>query len=96
LRCGDAAGFIPPFSGDGMAMAARAGELAGVTLGARLTHGDADTIYAAAWRREFESRLRWANALQPFFMEPLLSRSALTLASRVPPVARFLLGKTRG
>jgi flavin-dependent dehydrogenase len=79
-----------------MAMAARAGELAGVTLGARLNHGDADTIYAAAWRREFESRLRWAKAMQPFFMEPRLSRGALMFASRVPPVARLLLSKTRG
>jgi flavin-dependent dehydrogenase len=39
LRCGDAAGFIHPLTGDGMAMAARSGELAAVIIVATLKHG---------------------------------------------------------
>ena len=39
LRVGDAGGYIHPLAGDGMAMAAREGELAAAILGAHLRGG---------------------------------------------------------
>jgi flavin-dependent dehydrogenase len=66
LHCGDAAGFIHPLTGDGMAMAARSGELAAATIGAALRGDlpkhDVAPLYERAWRREFTSRLKWGGA----------------------------------
>lgn len=100
LRCGDAAGFIHPLTGDGMAMALRSGELAAATLAAQLRDGlrtsDAIAIYDAAWRRELKPRLGWAQTLAPLFLHPVPARAALPLAKAFPATARFLLNKTRG
>jgi menaquinone-9 beta-reductase len=94
--CGDAAQFIHPFTGDGMAMALRSGELAGATLAARRKAGDGSALYAAAWRREFAARLNWAGALAPLFLEPQGARLALAATRVFPGLAPLLLAKTRG
>ena len=96
LHCGDAARFIHPFTGDGMAMALRSGELAGATLFARGKQGDAGELFAAAWRRNFTSRLNWAGALAPLFLQPGAARIALHITKSFPAMAPFLVTKTRG
>ncbi len=96
LQCGDAARFIHPFTGDGMAMALGSGELAGSTLAARLNRGDAADLFAAAWRRRFASRLNWAGALAPLFLQPRAARIALNVTRVFPRTTPFLLAKTRG
>jgi len=100
LRIGDAAGYIHPFAGDGMSMAARSGELAGAIIGAQLRGGisanDACTLYEAAWRREFASRLSWATRLQPLLTSPLLTQLAAPIFAGVPALARFAVSRTRG
>ena len=95
LHCGDAARFIHPFTGDGMAMALRGGELAGATLAARLNQGDATELFARAWRRQFASRLDWAGVLAPLFLQPPSARIALSAARAFPALAPFLVAKTR-
>jgi flavin-dependent dehydrogenase len=100
LQCGDAAGFIHPFAGDGMAMAARSGELAGATVSARLrgsiSPNDTAALYDAAWRREFSPRLDWATRLQPLLISPLLTTLAAPIFARAPRLARFAVRRTRG
>lgn len=96
LQCGDTARFIHPFTGDGMAMALSSGELAGATLAARLKRGDAADLFAAAWRRRFASRLNWAGALAPLFLQPRAARIALKVTRIFPTTAPFLVAKTRG
>lgn len=100
LQCGDAAGFIHPLTGDGMAMAARGGELAAMVLGAALRGGvssrDAATLHEAAWRREFGTRLRWGARLQPLATSPLATSLAISVLKRAPFLARRIVELTRG
>lgn len=95
LRCGDAARFIHPFTGDGMAMALRSGELAGATLASRFNQGDAASLFESAWRRQFTSRLNWAGVLAPLFLQPAAARLALEATRVFPTLAPFLVAKTR-
>ena len=100
LRAGDAAGYIHPLSGDGMAMAVRSGELAAATLvvGVRgdLKRADVAPLYAASWHREFGRRLSWAQKLQPLFVVPNLTLPALLFFDNVPPLGALALRATRG
>lgn len=100
LRAGDAAGYIHPLSGDGMAMAVRSGELAAATLGAALTSGlqrdDVAPLYEASWHREFGRRLSWAQTLQPLFVVPNLTLPALRFFDQVPQLGALALRATRG
>ncbi len=100
LRAGDAAGYIHPLSGDGMAMAVRSGELAAATAGAALRgdlpRADVAPLYAASWHREFGRRLEWAQTLQPLFIVPNLTLPALRFFDRIPPLSALALRATRG
>ncbi len=65
LLVGDAAGFLDPFTGDGMFDAMRGGQLAGPVLSAALRSGSVDAAslrpYVGARRREFwaKRQVRW-------------------------------------
>ena len=65
LLVGDAAGFLDPFTGDGMFDAMRGGQLAGPVLSAALRAGTVDAAslrpYVRARRREFwaKRQVRW-------------------------------------
>ena len=100
VRAGDAAGYIHPLSGDGMAMAIRSGELAAATLDAALRDGlnraDVAPLYAASWHREFGRRLSWANRLQPLFVVPNLTLPALRFFDKAPKLGAIMLRATRG
>lgn len=100
LRAGDAAGYIHPLSGDGMAMAVRSGELAAATLGAALrgdlNRADVAPLYEASWHREFGRRLSWAQKLQPLFVVPNLTLPALRFFDRIPQLGALALRATRG
>ena len=99
-NCGDAAGFIHPLAGDGMAMAARGGELAGAILSSHLrgyiSERHAREIYELAWQREFASRLKWASRFQKLLIDPQLITPALSLLSHTPSLNRFAVRATRG
>lgn len=74
VRLGDAGAMIPPFTGNGMAMAFQSAELALEPLLA-YSHGRADwesTCRAthAALRGQFRLRLASASALHPFLLKP--------------------------
>jgi flavin-dependent dehydrogenase len=100
IRCGDAAGYIHPLTGDGMGMALRSGELAAATVGAAIKGGlatrDVAPIYGAAWRREFETRLHWGAHLQPLILSPLWSGIAISCFACFPASARLAVQRTRG
>jgi len=99
LCAGDAAGYIHPLTGDGMAMALRAGELAGAV--ARQIRGgleieEAARLYRAAWRREFAARLQLAARLHPFALRPRLARPILPFLRHFPALSNALVRGTRG
>ncbi len=73
LLCGDAAGFVDPFTGEGIRYAIRSGALAAETVAACLGEDRVpDTRGLAAYRRrcaaEFESEMRWALVLAGLFL----------------------------
>ncbi len=100
LQCGDAAGFIHPLTGDGMAMAARGGELAAMVLLSALRGGlrgeDVARVHEAAWRREFARRLSWGARLQPLATSPRATSLALAVLNCAPFLARRVVALTRG
>ncbi|MBW3637000.1 MAG: NAD(P)/FAD-dependent oxidoreductase [Armatimonadetes bacterium] len=97
LCAGDAAGYIHPLTGDGMAMALRAGELAAAVARAhKLSPREAARLYQAAWEREFAPRLRLAARLHPFALRPELARPLLPLVRRFPALGRAMVRGTRG
>ena len=71
---GDACATIPPFTGNGLAMALQGAELAVAPLLAYCTGraGWGETVAAIgrAQRRRFNRRLMLASLLHPFFLEP--------------------------
>jgi 2-polyprenyl-6-methoxyphenol hydroxylase-like FAD-dependent oxidoreductase len=74
LWIGDASATIPPFTGNGLAMALQGAELALGPLHAYCSRqapwGESIRAVAAAQRRRFSRRLRVASLLHPFFLEP--------------------------
>jgi flavin-dependent dehydrogenase len=100
LRLGDAAGYIHPLTGDGMAMAARSGELAAAIVGAQLRGSlstrDVARLYQAAWHREFGVRLRWGDVLGKILLSPRSASLLLNVLTRMSPGAEMLLRATRG
>lgn len=100
LHCGDAAGFIHPLAGDGMAMAARGGEMAATVLSAQLrgeiSEEIAREIYEKSWRHEFQSRLKWAGVFQKLLIDSQLVEPALIGLSLVPALGERIVRLTRG
>ena len=100
FNCGDTAGFIHPLTGDGMAMASRSGELCAAVLGAALrgdlTDAESAELYADAWHREFDARLRVAARLQPLLINPNACAAALFALKKAPRLAQVLVERTRG
>ena len=87
---GDACAMIPPFTGNGMAMAMQSAEVA---LGPLLAYANNDLAWAQAvrsvnvgLRKRFRLRLASADALHPFFLSPGRQRwlAALNRAHLVP------------
>lgn len=99
-RLGDAVLMLPPLCGDGMAMALRGAELCALGAAAYLRGGcslaEWAASYAAAWRDEFEARVRLAHALQGLLMQPRLAGGLLTLGAWLPWAADYVVRATRG
>ncbi len=99
LMVGDAAGLIAPLAGDGIAMALQSGRLAAEYCGAYLrgewSASQLRRRYAAAWRREFGSRLRLGRLLQAFMLRPRLFGLALGTIAALPPLGRYFVTHTR-
>lgn len=100
FNCGDSAGYIHPLTGNGMAMAARAGELAAACLSCairgEISSTDAAELYARAWNREFAARLGWATRLEKLLVAPRLVNSALAFFHFAPSLAQRAVVATRG
>jgi flavin-dependent dehydrogenase len=99
MRVGDAAGYIHPLAGDGIAMAARSGELAAASLltgsKATLTRNEVGALYESAWHREFDSRLRLSDRLGTLALSPF-APTVVKFLRRVPRAGQLLVRGTRG
>ena len=94
IRIGDACATIPPFTGNGLAMALQGAELAVAPLRAYAV-GDASWeeaagVIASAQRARFARRLMLASLIHPFFLERRRqSCLAAVVSSRIVPFGAF-------
>jgi geranylgeranyl reductase family protein len=92
---GDAAGFLDPFTGEGIHAALRGAELAVEAALPVLVDGLAAPLelhgYAAAWRREFQAKWRLCTALQHAIRRPLLAEWLVSGLQRRPGVTALLM-----
>ena len=91
---GDACASIPPFTGNGLAMALQGAELAVAPLRAyssrQIGWEESIRAIAAAQNRRFRRRLMLASLLHPFFLEPRRQFLLAALASlRLIPFRAF-------
>jgi geranylgeranyl reductase family protein len=107
LAIGDASGMIDPFTGTGIQMALRTGDLAAesvVEALGREGNGAGDTkalvnralrSYAERYESEFGKRMRVAQTLRNAAFSPVVANSLAALLSRAPWLARRVLKATR-
>ncbi|WP_158602145.1 NAD(P)/FAD-dependent oxidoreductase [Cohnella endophytica] len=96
---GDAVAVIPPFCGDGMAMALRSVELCAPLANSYLLGDCAYTkwreVYTGLIRQQFSSTLRWGSLLERLLSNSMLSSWLLRLGSIAPATAEKLVRATR-
>ncbi|HSB12222.1 MAG TPA: NAD(P)/FAD-dependent oxidoreductase [Blastocatellia bacterium] len=96
LAIGDASGMIDPFTGTGIQMALRTGELAAETIiGANGEAGAALKQYALYYEHEFGDRLKAAGRLRGLAFSPKAARLAAGVLARVPGLTSLILRATR-
>ena len=99
IQVGDAAGFIDPFVGDGIAIALRSGAMAGELMG-RISSGDitsekAFAEYQSSYRASFLPAFGNARRLRRLMELPQVLRAPLLQALRLPGAAEYVMRKTR-
>ncbi len=98
LLVGDAAGFLDPFTGEGIYAALRSAELAAhCVLSGWSSDGprpDALAEYARAWTREFAPKFRFATHLQRVIRRPACADWLVAVLSRRPGLVATLLQAT--
>lgn len=96
---GDAAAVIPPFCGDGMAMALRSAELcaplADACLRGQITLEQWKDAYTKQLQEQFAGALRWGERLERILSRPVLSTLLVRLGSFLPGTAERLVRSTR-
>jgi flavin-dependent dehydrogenase len=104
LAIGDAAGMIDPFTGTGIQMALRTGELAAQAIlqaKSEQTSASAElferalSLYAVSYAREFGTRLRVAGWLRRVALSPTVVGPMATLLAFSPRLTRRILLATR-
>lgn len=95
LLVGDAAGFLDPFTGEGIYAALRSAELAAHCILTTRNRGDAPVSefreYTNAWLREFTPKWRLATLLQHAVRRPWLAEQLVAFLSRRPAVTAHLM-----
>jgi len=95
LLIGDAAGFLDPFTGEGIYAALRSAVLASEHILSAWGAGGSDAVdpipYARAWQEEFGPKWRFSTRLQWAIRHPALAEVLVTVLSHRPDLAAALL-----
>jgi flavin-dependent dehydrogenase len=95
FRVGDAAGYVEPFTGEGMAWALAGGSrLAAILAGAIVGGGDGEQAgrdWSEAYRREVSRRQLVCRSARLVLRTPWLTRSLVRVLSFSPDLARPLI-----
>ncbi|HWP42850.1 MAG TPA: FAD-dependent monooxygenase [Blastocatellia bacterium] len=100
ITAGDSSGMIDPFTGTGIQMALRAGELAAGAIISAIGSapdpvGQAAALYRARHEEEFGRRMIVAGLLRRVAFSPAISNALSIFLARTPWLARMLLRATR-
>ena len=99
LRVGDAAGFVDPFTGDGIALALHSGKVAAQHLlpffKGRCSLQVSEQGYRKAYSQQLLPVFRGSFLLRRIMMSPLIIRRTAFLFMRIPAFANIALKKTR-
>jgi geranylgeranyl reductase family protein len=95
IAVGDASGMIDPFTGTGIQIALRTGELAAQAIIETASFDDALTRYGADYEREFGRRMKVAGWLRSVALTPAIANVSARILALSPPLARRVLRATR-
>jgi flavin-dependent dehydrogenase len=99
LLVGDAAGFIDPFSGDGISLALQSGALAAESLAGfrqgKTSIAEAQAQYADAYHKRLAPAFRNSARVRRLLAAPVWLRSMLMALAGTRPVARMIVRRTR-
>lgn len=93
---GDAVSMIPPFCGDGIAMALRSAEMLERCIRDSSSEADLARTWERSWKAEFGFRIRLGNLLQAVLLSPGMSHLAIRLLEKAPFLSHWIVKKTRG
>jgi menaquinone-9 beta-reductase len=105
IMCGDTAGMISPFCGNGMAMAINSARMLSriiisnsnpnrdITAKQRLI---IENQYKKKWGQQFKIRLGWGRMLQSLSGNTRLSGPLLQFANAIKPFKRWIIKQTHG
>jgi len=97
---GDAAGLIPPLSGNGMSMALHSSKLFYLSfspfLKGKSTRDEAEKKYLKKWRKQFSLRLKVGRTLQSLFGSEKKTVVFLQVIRPFQRIRRFLVRLTHG
>lgn len=88
---GDAAGVIPPATGNGLAMALTSGVLA-----AACALEGQDKLYKKYWDKEYKGRIARGMILHRLFLSPTFVKAVPTISRLLPFLPRYCFKVTRG
>lgn len=98
ISVGDAAGMIDPFTGTGIQIAVRSGEIAAeAVLDSLARHQPEQALetYRARYLQEFSRRMALAGLLRPAALSSSLANRLAGVLARYPTIAKALLRATR-
>jgi len=89
LAIGDAAGYVEPFTGEGMAWAMRSGMIAAKLICDEC--GNIEAAWEAAYRDEIKARQSSCAMIARLLRRPRLAQAGVALLEKSPMLARMLL-----
>ena len=100
LLIGDAAGMIPPLSGNGMSMALHGSKIAfhciNAFLRGQLARYELEQEYTDQWHRQFGRRMWMGRLLQRWFVSESRTNLLLSSLKPYPKLVSFLIRQTHG
>lgn len=100
LLIGDAAGMIPPLSGNGMSMALHGSKIAfhciNAFLRGQLARYELEQEYTDQWHRQFGRRMWMGRLLQRWFVSESRTNLLLSSLKSYPKLVSFLIRQTHG
>jgi menaquinone-9 beta-reductase len=95
LSIGDAAAFIDPFTGSGIALALESAKIATTAITINTVFADIAAAYQRSYSSAFDSRLRFCKFLRLVSAAPVLAEAVIALLSKSSYLSKLFAAGTR-